>query len=50
MLYNDRIEVYEGIDVNKTSKSKESNVCHSLYFSNEGISFNDMYAIHFIIY
>ena len=28
MLYFDRIEVSEGIDVNKTSESKECNVCH----------------------
>ena len=27
MLYFDRIEVSEGIDVNKTSESKECNVC-----------------------
>ena len=28
MLYYDRIDVAEGIDVNKTSASKEYNVCH----------------------
>ena len=28
MLYYDRIEVSEGIDVNKTSASKECDVCH----------------------
>ena len=28
MLYFDRIDVSEGIDVNKTSKSKECNICH----------------------
>ena len=32
MLYFDRIEVSEGKDVNKASKSKESNVCHYWYF------------------
>ena len=31
MLYN-RIDVSEGTDVNKTSKSKESNICHYSYF------------------
>ena len=31
MLYYDRIDLSEGIDVNKTSKSKESHICH--YFS-----------------
>ena len=28
MIYYDRIDVSEGIDVNKRSKSKEWNVCH----------------------
>ena len=28
MLYFDRIDVSEGIEVNKTSKSKDSNTCH----------------------
>ena len=32
MLYYDRIEVSEGIDVNKTSASKECDVCHCWYF------------------
>ena len=29
MLYYDRIDVSEGIDVNKTSASKECDACHS---------------------
>ena len=28
MLYYDRIDVSEGTDVNKTSESKGSNICH----------------------
>ena len=28
MLYFDRIEVSEGIDVNKISASKECDICH----------------------
>ena len=28
MLYVDRIDVSEGIDVNKTSASKECDICH----------------------
>ena len=28
MLYYDRIDVSEGIDVNKTNASKEYSVCH----------------------
>ena len=34
MLYYDRTDVSEGIDVNKTSASKECDVCHYWYFSN----------------
>ena len=32
MLYYDRIDVSEGIDVNKTSKTKEHNICSCFYF------------------
>ena len=32
MLYFDRINVSEGIDVNKTSVSKECDICHYWYF------------------
>ena len=32
MLYFDRIEVSEGIDFNKTSESKECDVCHYWFF------------------
>ena len=34
MLHFDRIDVSEGIDVNKTSESKESDICHYCYFLN----------------
>ena len=39
MLYYDRIDVSEGIDVNKTSKSKESDICHYWHFLNKGYKF-----------
>ena len=29
MTYYDRIDISEGIDVNKTRKSKECDICHS---------------------
>ena len=32
MLYDDRTDVSEGIDVNKTSASKECDVCHYWHF------------------
>ena len=36
MLYFDRIDVSEGIDVNKTSASNECDICHYWYFLNKG--------------
>ena len=36
MLYFDRVKFSEGIDVNKTSKSKICDVCHYWYFLNKG--------------
>ena len=39
MLYYDRIDVYEGIDVNKTNKSKECDICYCCYFLNKGFQF-----------
>ena len=34
MPYYDRIHVSEGIDVNKTSASKQCDICHYWYFLN----------------
>ena len=39
MLHFDRIDVSEGIDVNKTSESKECDICHYWYFLNKGFNF-----------
>ena len=39
MLYYDRVDVYERIDVNKTKKSKKQNICHYWYFLNKGFIF-----------
>ena len=50
MLYYDRIEVSEGNDVNKTSESKERDVCHYWYFLNKGFNFNHMSVIDIMIY
>ena len=49
MLYYDRIDIYGEIDVNKTSKSKECDICHCWYFLNKGLS-NHMSAIDAMIY
>ena len=34
MLEYDRIDISEGIDINKTNASKECNICHYWYFFN----------------
>ena len=39
MLYFDRIDVSEGIDVNKTSASKECDIRQYWYFLNKGFKF-----------
>ena len=49
MLYYDRIDASEGIDINKTSASKECDVYHYWYFLNYR-SFNQMHATDAMIY
>ena len=39
MIYYDRVDVSEGIDVNKTSASKECDICHYWYFLNYSFKF-----------
>ena len=39
MLYFDRIDVFEVIDVNKTSASNECDICHYWYFLNKDFKF-----------
>ena len=39
MLYFDRINVSKVIEANKTSPSKECDICHYWYFLNEGFKF-----------
>ena len=39
MLHYDRIDVSEGTDVNKTSASKECDICHYWYFLNYSFKF-----------
>ena len=39
MLYYDRIDGSEGIDVNKTTESKEFDICHYWYFLENGLRF-----------
>ena len=39
MLQYDRIDVLEGIDINKTNKSKECMLCHYWYLKDLGYKF-----------
>ena len=38
MLYYDRIDVSEGIDINKTSSLKKCDICHYWHFFEKGVS------------
>ena len=40
MLYYERIDISEGIDLTKRNKSKECMICHYWYF-NRGFKFQD---------
>ena len=50
MLCQDTVEVSEGIDVNKTSASKEYSTYHYWYFWIKGLSFNQMSAVGVMMY
>ena len=39
MLHFDRIDIFEGIDVNKASKSKVCDVCYNWFFLERGFKF-----------
>ena len=39
MLEYDRIDISEGIDVNKTNTSKQCDICHYWYFKGIGFKF-----------
>ena len=39
MLYYNRIDVSEGIDVNKTRESKKCDICRYWYFLDKGFNF-----------
>ena len=39
MLLYDSTDVSEGIDINKTSASKECDICHYWYFLDKGFKF-----------
>ena len=39
MLYYDKISLFEGIDISKTSASKQCDICHYWYFLDKGFKF-----------
>ena len=39
MLEYDRIDISEGVDVNKTNASKECDICHYWYFKDIGFKY-----------
>ena len=41
MLEYDRIDISEGIDVNKTSLSKECDICHYWYLKDVGFKYEN---------
>ena len=43
MLYYDKIDVSDVIDINKTIASKEGNICLYWYFLDKGFKFFMMY-------
>ena len=50
MLQYEKIDISEGIDVNKTSASKESELCHYWFFKDVGFKFENMFVIDVKIY
>ena len=55
MLQYDRIDVSEGIDINKTSASKKCMLCHYWYFKDVGYKFqpyacNVCHAVSMVAY
>ena len=47
MLQYEKIDVSEGIDVNKINASKECELCHYWFFKNAGLKFEEHVCIIF---
>ena len=45
MLEYDRIDISEGIDMDKTNKSKECDICHYWYFLDKTLIMNHISAM-----
>ena len=44
MLEYDRIDISEGIDIDKTNKSKECDICHYWYFLDKNFSYEKYFC------
>ena len=49
MLEYDRIDISEGTDINKTSASKECDICHYWYFKDIGFKYDHIFAMVLMI-
>ena len=45
ILYYDRIDVSEGIDLSKSSATKEFIICYYLYLLNKELGFNQLFVM-----
>ena len=50
MLHYERIDISEGVDVNKTNLSKECDICHYWYFKDIGLNTNLIFVMDVMIY
>ena len=55
MLQYERIDISEGIDINKSDKSKECMICHYWYFKDIGYEYephvcNECYDLVMVVY
>ena len=39
MLQNDKIDILEGIDIDKTNASKECDICHQVFFLDKNFKY-----------
>ena len=49
MLDHNRIDILEGIDVNKTNASKERDICHCWYFKDIGFRYECIFPMDVMI-
>ena len=49
MLEYERIDISEGIDINKTNLLRECNICHYWYFNDIGFNMNLIFVMDAMI-